>query len=87
MRADDLAKVLKTRPFQPVRLHISSGEHVDVLHPELAIVTRSLVTVAVGKKPGGVPDYPVHYNLLHVVKEKPLNGHRGKNGASGRRKE
>lgn len=86
MRADDLVKILMTRPFQPVRLHISSGEHVDVLHPELAIVTRSLVAVAVAKKTGVVPDYLVHYNLLHVAKVEPLNGQKRKNGSNGRGK-
>lgn len=86
MRADDLVKILRTRPFQPLRLYISSGEHVDINHPELAIVTRYLVTVGVAKKPGVVADHLVHYNLLHIVKVEALNGHKGKNGSNGRGK-
>jgi len=79
MRADELQKLLSQRPFEPIRLHISSGQTVDIHHPELAIVSRSLVFVAVplrGKraKPGDVFDYVAHYNLLHIVKIEPLNG-------------
>ena len=79
MRAEDLQKLLNQRPFEPVRLHISSGQTVDIRHPELAIVGRSLVFVAVAQrgkpaKPGHVVDYVAHYNLLHIVKIEPLDG-------------
>lgn len=40
MRAEELKALLDRRPFQPIRLQISSGEIVDVLHPEMAIVSR-----------------------------------------------
>ena len=73
MRAEELKKFLTERPFEPIRLHLSSGEHVDTLHPEMAIVSRSLVAVGVGDA-NGVAEYIVHYNLLHVVKIEPLNG-------------
>lgn len=86
MRADDLIKILNSRPFQPVRLHISSGEYVDIRHPELAMVTRSVITVGIAKKPGGVLDYTIHYNLLHVVKVEPLNGQKSKGNHNGRGK-
>jgi hypothetical protein len=74
MRAQELQKMLERRPFEPFRLHISSGQSVDVTHPEAAIVTPSLVAVGVGGP--GVHDYVVHYNLLHIVKIEPLNGAR-----------
>ncbi len=73
MRADEMQKLIDRRPFEPIRLHLSSGEHVDIKHPEMAFVTRSLVVVGVGGS-GGVADYAVHYNLLHVVKIEPVDG-------------
>ena len=76
MRADELRKLLRRRPFEPVRLHISSGETVDIRHPELAIVTRSLVVVGITESDEEVADYAIHYNLLHVVKIEPLNGNK-----------
>ncbi len=75
MRPDELKAMLDRRPFEPIRLHISSGQTVDIKHPELAMVTRSLVVVGVieSDQPG-VADYTIHYNLLHIVKIEPLNG-------------
>jgi hypothetical protein len=84
MRADELKQFLIQRPFEPIRLHVSSGEHVDILHPEMAIVAKSLVAVGVGEN-GGVADHIVHYNLLHVVKIEPLNGTNGGGREAGRR--
>ena len=75
MRADELRKLLDRRPFEPIRLHLSSGQTVDIKHPEMAFVTHSLVVVGVTESDdAGVADYAVHYNLLHVVKIEPLNG-------------
>ena len=69
--------ILDRRPFEPVRLHISSGQAVDIKHPEMAMVSRSLVAVGVRESDErGVADYIVHYNLLHIVKIEPLNGPR-----------
>lgn len=76
MRAEELQKILNRRPFEPVRLHISSGQTVDIRHPEMAFVTRSLVVVGVTESDGEVADYAIHYNLLHVVKIEPLNGNK-----------
>lgn len=73
MRAAELVVLLDRRPFEPIRLHISSGQTVDIKHPELAVVTRSLVFVGVTDSDERVADYGVFYNLLHVVKIEPLN--------------
>ncbi len=75
MRPDELRQILDRRPFEPIRLHISSGQTVDIKQPEMAIVTRSLVLVGVRESDErGVADYAAHYNLLHIVKIEPLNG-------------
>ncbi len=66
--------LLDRRPFEPIRLHISSGQTVVIKHPEMALVTRSLVVVGVTRSDDRVADYAVHYNLLHIVKIEPLDG-------------
>jgi hypothetical protein len=76
MRAQELRAILDRRPFEPIRLHIRGGQHVDITHPEAAIVTRSLVAVGLGGP--GVHEAVVHYNLLHVIKIEPLNGRKRK---------
>ena len=73
MRANEMRALLDRRPFVPIRLHVSSGQTVDIKHPEMAIVTRSLVFVGVTDSDDRVADYGVFYNLLHVVKIEPLN--------------
>ncbi len=73
MGADELREFLRATPFTPFRLHISSGQHVDVMHPEMALVARSLVAVGVVGGDGQV-DHLVHYNLIHIVKIEPLDG-------------
>lgn len=74
MRADEMRALLDRRPFEPIRLHISSGQTVDIKHPEMALVTRSLVVAGVTESDERVADYAVHYNLLHIVKIEPLDG-------------
>lgn len=78
MRAEELKVLPDRRPFEPIRLHISSGQTVDVKHPEMAFVTRSLVVVGVASAKSKVADYAVHYNLLHIIKIEPLNGDKPK---------
>ncbi len=78
MRADEMRELLDRRPFVPIRLHVSSGQNVDIKHPEMAIVTRSLVFVGVSDSDERVADYGVFYNLLHVVKIEPLNDTKAK---------
>ncbi len=73
MRAAELRVLLDRRPFEPIRLHISSGQTVDIKHPEMAVVTRSLVFVGVTDSDDRVAEYGIFYNLLHVVKIEPLN--------------
>jgi len=74
MRADELRALLDRRPFKPIRLHISSGQHVDIRHPEMALVSRSVVAVAVGDPRRRIGDEIAWYNLIHVVKITEING-------------
>lgn len=75
MRARELKELLDHRPFRPIRLHISSGEHVDVIHPEQVMLGRSMIVVAI-KLTRGIMDNFAWYNLIHVVKISLLRGAR-----------
>ncbi len=78
MRAEDFREFLHRRPFEPFRVYISSGETVDIPHPEMALLSRSMFAFAVGPRRGVVVEMG-WYNLIHVVKIVPLS-------ALGRRK-
>ena len=34
MTSDQLTTILTSRPFQPFRIHLADGRHLDVEHPE-----------------------------------------------------
>ena len=78
MRPDELRALLDRRPFEPIRLHIASGQTMDIKHPEMALVTRSAVVVGVTRSGNRVADYAVHCSLLHIVKIEPVNGAGGR---------
>ncbi len=45
MRQDDLSEYLDRRPFQPFRLHLSTGVFVDIRNPQMVRLTRSTLTL------------------------------------------
>jgi hypothetical protein len=45
MNREDLREYLEREPFQPFRLHLSSGAFFDIRQPQLAYVSRSTLTV------------------------------------------
>jgi hypothetical protein len=53
---------------------MSSGQEVDVWHPEMAIVGRSVVAVGIQPAPDEslVADVVTTLSLLHIVKMEPL---------------
>ena len=67
MRSNELKELLDHRPFRPIRIHITSGEYVDVIHPEMALVGRSAFVVAL-RPVRGVADAFAWYSLIHIVK-------------------
>jgi hypothetical protein len=73
MNAEELYEMLRQRPFQPIRLHISNGKTYDIRHPEMAIVARSFVTIGLtGANGSGIASGVIHRSLSHIVQVKPL---------------
>jgi hypothetical protein len=62
MRPDDLQELLRRQPFQPFRLHLTTGVVLEVRHPELALVARSVVVVQVP-----AANYPFTITLRRVI--------------------
>lgn len=74
MRLQEVQEALRREPFQPFRIHLTTGKTFDIRHPEFAAVTRS--SMFVGKSSGDdeVPDRMIQCDLLHVVALEPING-------------
>ncbi len=41
MRPDDVLQMLRNRPFEPFRIHMSDGSEYVIRHPELSLVERT----------------------------------------------
>jgi len=46
VRSEILLVFLNQQPFVPIRLYLTDGSSHEIRHPELALVTRSLVRIA-----------------------------------------
>jgi hypothetical protein len=77
MRPEDILELLRTAPFEPFRLHLSAGTAYEVRHPDMVIVERSKLIVAVPDRrgPDGPAEKTVRCALLHITRTEPLNGH------------
>jgi hypothetical protein len=65
MRPDDVREYLDRRPFHPVRVPLSSGAFFDIRQPEMAVVTRSVLTLGLPLE-GGLQRFAV-IALVHIV--------------------
>jgi hypothetical protein len=73
VRAEEFAQLLRTRPFVPLRIHLSGGKTYDIYHPDLVLVLHQRLDIGVGANPGtGVVDAVDHCSLLHVVRVEEL---------------
>ena len=69
MRAEELAQLIRRKPFQPLRLHLTTGQTYDIRHPEFIIIQRQSAEVGVDPDPNtGVVDRVEYISLLHVVR-------------------
>lgn len=64
---------LSHRPFEPFRVCLSSGERYDVRHPEMALLVRNGVLIAVPDANGEPPEVPVRCSFFHVAAIEPCS--------------
>jgi hypothetical protein len=77
MTVQTFKDLLTRKPFQPFRLIMSSGEHYDVRHPEMALLTRTAMYVSTDADKDGIPEEPPAYvSLLHVTAVEPIRNGR-----------
>ncbi len=75
MRPEDLLELLRARPFQPFRIRLSDGASYEIRHPDMAIVQRSKVTVAVPgpRGPDGPAERTASCALVHITRTEPID--------------
>lgn len=80
MTGEDVQEELDRVPFEPLRLHLSSGKVMDIIHPGTAWVRQNTLLVVHPLKPGSSRvknDYDViAFRLIERIEL--LNGNRKK---------
>jgi hypothetical protein len=72
MTVQTFREMLARRPFQPVRLTLSSGQAFEIRHPEMALLTRTSILIGTDLADDGVPAEFKIVSLLHVASMEPL---------------
>ena len=78
MRPEDILEILRSTPFEPFRVYLTDGAVYELRHPDMAIVQRSKVTLAVPGPagPDGPAERTVNCALIHITRTELLNGAR-----------
>ena len=74
MSPDRILDHLRRQPFRPIRIYLSEGSSYEVAHPELALVTRREVVIALPEAEGALPDRSVFCDPLHITRIEPIDG-------------
>jgi hypothetical protein len=85
MRPTDLLEHLRKQPFQPIRVFISDGKSYDVRHPEMMLITRTEVVIALDPGVDEVPERKAYCDPVHITRVEPIDGHARRRRATGRR--
>ena len=67
MTIDDLKLAVQRKPFEPVRIILSSGDTYDVPHPELAWLVKGGVYVGLPNGTDDLPEQVVYCSLSHIA--------------------
>ena len=75
-------ETIQKRALQhPFRLFLSDGATYDVRQPEMILVTRREVVIALPKPGEELARHVIYCDPLHITRIEPINGRRGKSRA------
>ena len=71
---DELLGLLRKRPFEPFRVHLTDGRTFDVRYPEINLVGLTFFVIGIPMKGQEDPfgDYAVHVPLEMIAQIEPL---------------
>ncbi len=72
MTVQTFREMLARRPFQPVKVILSSGQSYEIRHPEMAMLTRTSLLVGTDLADDGIPAEFKILSLLHVTAIEPI---------------
>jgi hypothetical protein len=72
MDPETIIEQLRARPFQPFRIFLTDGSSFEVRHPEMMLVTRRRVIIALEPNRKGLADDAVTCAPIHVTRMEPI---------------
>ena len=76
MRTTEIEKQLRHRPFLPFQLRMSDGTAYEVRHPEMLMVSRTIVALAIHGPRARQPEGIVLCDPVHIIRIEPLRNGR-----------
>jgi len=74
MRTTEIETQLRQRPFVPFLLRMSDGHALEVRHPEMVLVSRTVVAVGVYRPGDSKPEHIVLRDPINIIRIEPLDG-------------
>ncbi len=78
MRTSEIEKHVRKRPFVPFRLCMSDGNSFEVRHPEMLMVSRTILVLATYRPRARQPEGFVFCDPVHIIRIEPLSDGRSK---------
>jgi hypothetical protein len=73
MRPEELLKILRRKPFRPIRICTTDGAAFEILHPDQVLVYASKIEIALDPNPRtGVWGRSEYLAPLHVARVEEL---------------
>lgn len=70
--AKQIRELMRVKPFQPFRIHLSDGTHHDITNHDMAFVGRNTVEVGLELDPDGFAEYFTRCSIMHITKLEDL---------------
>jgi len=67
MTSDTVRSFLQRRPFEPLRVTMSSGASFEVWHPEMALLLKAGLIIMLPDADGGPSDRIEFCSFLHIA--------------------
>jgi hypothetical protein len=74
MSPESLQERVLQHPFEPFRVCLSDGAICEVRHPEMMLVTRRQVIIALPRPGEEIARHVVYCDPLHITRIEPING-------------
>jgi hypothetical protein len=68
MSPEHILQHVRREPFEPFRVFISDGKAYEVRHPEMILVSRREVVIAVPADEGELPEHTAFCDPLHITR-------------------